>query len=352
MSDAVTKGKSACLACLTLAVFALALTSCKQRSLDTAALHFEEAGKDFGQLPKGQDVVNHDFLFRNTGDKPLAIIKVVTQCSCVTTRVPKEPVPPGAAGTISARFKLASITGPQTTSLLVYSDDPRRPITRLSLTASVKVDIAVSTEKIDLGRLAVGQNGGAGFYVVVPCRPEQTPADLVSFETSSPSLSVTVASVQKRFNQWDGLVQVVNCHATYSAAKVPGPVAEKIIVACVGKPLRKEIQVCAKIVGLVVAEPESILLPRLEGTAPIDKTVVIRSTNSELPPIDKIVCSCEAITADAPESNADHHLLHIRIEPTKLKAGIVREEVQIRMGNPEQSVLRVPILAWQEGDAT
>jgi hypothetical protein len=351
MRSLLTRGRAACFACLVLGASVLVLTSCKERALEGAAIRFEEANKDFGQLPEGQDVVSHDFVFTNIGDTPLAIIKVVTQCSCLTTAIPKERIPPGASATISARFKLASITGPQTTSLVVFSDDSRQPITKLSLTASVKVDLVVSTEKIDLGWLTVGQNAGADFYVVVPGPAEQTQGDLVSFETSSSSLSVAVTSTQKRFNQWDGLVQVVNCHATYRAAQVPGTVAEKIVVTCTGKPLRKEIQVCAKTMGLLVAEPESVLLSNIEGSAPIDRTIVIRSTKGELPPIEKVVCSCVAVTADALESTAERHLVRIRIEPTKLKQGIVREEVQIHMGDPEQSVLHVPILAWQKTDA-
>jgi hypothetical protein len=330
-----------------LGALLLALASCRQRPLDGPAIDFSESSRKFGQLPEGQDVINHDFVFKNIGNEPLSIIKIVTQCSCLTTGVPKEPIPPGGSGTISARFKLASTTGPQTTSLLVFSDDPRQPVTKLSLTASVKVNIAVSTERLDLGWLDLGQGAGADFFVVVPWPAEQTQTDLVSFETSSPSLSVTVTSTEKKFNQWDGSIQVVNCKAAYSGTKVCGAVSEKIIVTCTDKPARKEILVSARSVGRIVAEPECVFFSNTEGSAPISKTVVINSTKGELPPIEKITCSSESVIAKSLESDARHCVVQIQIQPAKLEPGVIREEVLIHLKDAEQPLVSVRVLAYR-----
>jgi hypothetical protein len=59
--------------------------------------------KDYGKITEGQKL-DVSFRFKNTGDKPLIIRSVRPSCGCTAAEPPKEPVAPGAIGTILASF--------------------------------------------------------------------------------------------------------------------------------------------------------------------------------------------------------------------------------------------------------
>ena len=59
--------------------------------------------RNYGKITEGQ-VLDVSFRFKNTGDKPLIIRSVRPSCGCTAAEPPKEPIAPGAEGTIKASF--------------------------------------------------------------------------------------------------------------------------------------------------------------------------------------------------------------------------------------------------------
>ena len=68
-----------------------------------ARIAFEEKEVDFGEATEG-DIVNHSFKFTNTGKVPLTIMNARSTCGCTVPEWPEEPIPPGGAGEINAKF--------------------------------------------------------------------------------------------------------------------------------------------------------------------------------------------------------------------------------------------------------
>ena len=64
---------------------------------------FEKKHHDFGTLTQGE-VVEHDFIFTNTGKANLIIGNAESSCGCTVPEFPKEPVAPGEKGRIKVRF--------------------------------------------------------------------------------------------------------------------------------------------------------------------------------------------------------------------------------------------------------
>lgn len=64
---------------------------------------FKEDSYDFGTINEG-DEVEHTFAFTNTGDAPLIIQSARGSCGCTVPTWPKEPIPVGGAGEITAKF--------------------------------------------------------------------------------------------------------------------------------------------------------------------------------------------------------------------------------------------------------
>ena len=92
---------------------------------------FAEMEHDFGTITDG-DVVSHTFTFTNNGEAPLIIQSAQGSCGCTVPTWPKEPIPVGGTGQITAEFnskgkpgmqnKMVTITAntwPKTTTLRI-----------------------------------------------------------------------------------------------------------------------------------------------------------------------------------------------------------------------------------------
>ena len=90
-------------------------------SLPKTEITFTETRHDFGVIIDGE-MVKHDFRFRNTGAHPLLISKVDASCGCTVPSFPKEPIPPGGEGIITAKFNSENRLGKQSKNLIVHSN--------------------------------------------------------------------------------------------------------------------------------------------------------------------------------------------------------------------------------------
>jgi len=67
------------------------------------SIKFKAETHDFGTLQEG-DPAEAEFIFTNTGKKPLIIQNVQPGCGCTTPFWSKEPVAPGKTGVIKAAY--------------------------------------------------------------------------------------------------------------------------------------------------------------------------------------------------------------------------------------------------------
>jgi|SRR5687767_12499352 hypothetical protein len=72
-------------------------------STQFTTIQWIDSTRDYGKINEGQ-TLDVSFRFKNTGDKPLIIRSVRPSCGCTAADPPKEPVAPGAEGTIKASF--------------------------------------------------------------------------------------------------------------------------------------------------------------------------------------------------------------------------------------------------------
>ena len=66
-------------------------------------MKFTESEFDFGDI-KANAQVRHTFTFTNAGKSPLLIADATSSCGCTTPSWTKEPVAPGAQGTLQVQF--------------------------------------------------------------------------------------------------------------------------------------------------------------------------------------------------------------------------------------------------------
>ena len=74
-----------------------------KKSPNAAEITFEKKVNDYGSIKKNGDG-STEFVFKNTGKKPLIIYDVKTECGCTTPTWPKEPINPGKTGIIKVAY--------------------------------------------------------------------------------------------------------------------------------------------------------------------------------------------------------------------------------------------------------
>ncbi len=78
---------------------------CDDEMRQPPQMHFEEQSWNFGDIERKGGDVRHDFMFTNTGDTPLVIMRAVTTCSCVKVSYSKRPVGVGEKGMVRITFE-------------------------------------------------------------------------------------------------------------------------------------------------------------------------------------------------------------------------------------------------------
>lgn len=101
-------------------------------SAPTTTMTFREYEHDFGTMNEG-DVVTHVFEFTNTGDQPLLLSNCKGSCGCTVPQCPKEPIAPGASGTIEVKFNSKGKKNAQTKRVTIDANtNPAQTILTIS----------------------------------------------------------------------------------------------------------------------------------------------------------------------------------------------------------------------------
>jgi hypothetical protein len=108
-----------------------------ERELENAPkIEFAEIQKDFGNVKEG-DVIEHEFIFTNTGKSDLVIRKIQASCGCTTVAPAETIIKGGKKGSLSASFKTRGYSGRQSKTITVITNDPKSTSIVLRLTGTV-----------------------------------------------------------------------------------------------------------------------------------------------------------------------------------------------------------------------
>ncbi|MCD8101900.1 MAG: DUF1573 domain-containing protein [Alistipes sp.] len=88
-------------------------------------VEFETMEYDFGPVAENSRKVSYDFVFRNTGETPYVITRVITSsCKCISTSHTKRPVPPGGEGVVTVTYDPKKQLGIFYKAIQVFSNAP------------------------------------------------------------------------------------------------------------------------------------------------------------------------------------------------------------------------------------
>lgn len=92
-----------------------------KKDIPLASVKFEADTFNFGEIMEGEKV-SHSYRFTNTGKNNLVISKAYGSCGCTVPEWPKEPIKPGATGTIDVVFNSENRAGKAIKSITVLSN--------------------------------------------------------------------------------------------------------------------------------------------------------------------------------------------------------------------------------------
>ena len=91
----------------------------------------------FGRVKKDEQIEN-TVSFQNKGKKNLEVRYIQTNCSCVVASSDKQVIKPGEVATLTVKFITEGRGGTQNKAITVYSNDPRNPVQRLTITGYIE----------------------------------------------------------------------------------------------------------------------------------------------------------------------------------------------------------------------
>jgi len=140
----------ALLACAAL-LLPLAAAAAPKLVLSTGSLNF-------GRVPQHQ-VMARELTLSNRGDAELLITEVYTSCSCTELSLAAERVPPGGSTVLTVRFHSRDLSGDNSKTIEISSNDPEQPLMEVPVMAFVAAPILVepADRSLDFGKVRRGQ---------------------------------------------------------------------------------------------------------------------------------------------------------------------------------------------------
>ena len=80
----------------------------------------EKPMHDFGTIKEADGKVEHDFIIKNTGDKPIAISSVSSSCGCTIPEWDKAPLRPGQESKVHVVFDPHNNSGKFNKTITVF----------------------------------------------------------------------------------------------------------------------------------------------------------------------------------------------------------------------------------------
>ncbi|MCO5249249.1 MAG: DUF1573 domain-containing protein [Chitinophagales bacterium] len=106
-----------------------------KKDVPKSRITYTETKVDLGEVDEGEQV-HHTFEFKNTGNEPLYIYDAQGSCGCTIPTYSKEPIAPGANGSIEVVFNSKGRPGFNTKTVTVTANT-NPDITELQFTVKV-----------------------------------------------------------------------------------------------------------------------------------------------------------------------------------------------------------------------
>lgn len=127
-----------------LCVLLIVLTGYAE-NISAQQLDLEQTTIDYGTVAQHADGVRH-FKFKNTGDKPLLILKAQGSCGCTVPSYPEKPIQPGEEAEIKVKYATNRI-GQFQKYVTLTTNDQTQASHRLTIKGEVLAEVEAAPKR-------------------------------------------------------------------------------------------------------------------------------------------------------------------------------------------------------------
>ena len=309
-----------------------------------ASLQFDHTRYEYGKTGFNT-VVKHAFPFRNVGKEEVVLRGVKKSCSCLKAQTTVKRVRPNECGEIQVEYMCPGEVGMFKQSIVVMSNDPEKPYTKLDFSAKVVTDVIVRPASLVFGRVPWGSGGAQEIRVMDGGAEKLEVSDIISKDPL-----VTVSEVRHRRNK-EGRYYSATVHLSPRTPR--GSYASSIEVLTNLDDRRQiKIPVSAWVHGNISVSPESVKLGIVsKWNPPVPCTVWIESSGEDF----KIEDVAGDVNADASVTAVTDGPRRKYCVTVQLKssaaAGTINGEILVNTNDPAEKVIRIPYSAIVRNEA-
>ena len=296
-------------------------------------IEFDETEFDFGKAEEGEDV-EHVFTFRNVGDKPLSIHKVLTSCKCTGALTTSGEVPPGGQGEIKVTFRTQGFQGAVEKSLAVECNDPENDRVRISIKGEVSSEVTVEPRYLNWGTVN-RQDLPELLKLKIKLRDGK---DLEILEVLSESESVILNREKESKN---GAVYSVALSETLPTGRLIGRIAVKTNSE---KMPQLQVPFYALIQGNLKVSPQLLSLGKVRPGNPVTKHVTLKKTGGKDFTVDRVKVTAEEIKTEIVTVREGEQVrINVVYDPGSRTMGSIAERLTIFVRDGGEEILEVPV---------
>ena len=118
-------------------------------------LSVEQGSFNFGAVPQGKKV-QHNFIFKNSGDAPLQIKQLEADCGCTAAKPSSSFILPGRNAEVQVTFDSASFSGKVQKNVTMTTNAGSTPKYTFSLEGDVIDELQIAPRQLSLGQMSAG----------------------------------------------------------------------------------------------------------------------------------------------------------------------------------------------------
>ncbi len=294
--------------------------------------------RNLGVIDLGKRI--ETFEISNTGGSDLTIKSLTKSCSCLNVKLSREQIPPGQSASLQLTIEPKQ-PEQRGASLLIDSDDPLSPKSRVSVDWVARGPINVEPEKLDFRVVRPGVASTIKFQIVTDMRKvkansksfaQATPRDLLQAQLVS-----NTATPEQRVETWE-----LTLKADETSTETQGMVVLSFegadagdIQLLVNWELRNAVQATPRSLFLGVGGPGEKLTKSIELTS--DPGVILKV--SQASQLEGVI----DFTANAVEVNSETTRVEI-IATLPVKAGSYMGRLSVVCESPANMVVEVPVI--------
>jgi hypothetical protein len=288
-----------------------------------------EAGIDAGEVEPSQ-ILEHEFVLRNEGDKTLVIADLKPTCYCISAETNLWDVPPGGEARIAIRIDPSDFVGKVDKGIEIESNDPENPVLMIHVKFVILPGIAVVPPELDFGN--VGPEGTKKSKKVDVKAPRERSLEILDVSTDADFVSVTHEDLL--LEERDG----VSVFVKILPQAPPGPFTAKVTVHTSDASTPTiEIPLRGSGAGGLRAEPERVLFESAPAGSEVGSFEV--SGASDL----VVRSSVASLRAEIEPSKGDVVRVKLHLAENA-RAGRLLAKVTVSARDGSQPELTVPVM--------